>query len=64
MIVDFADVFPEDLLDKLSPMRDIQLTIDLISRASLLNFAHYRVNPTEHVELKRQVDELTRKGFI
>jgi len=30
--------------------------IGLVSGASLLNLPHYRVNPTEHIELKRQVD--------
>ena len=64
VIAEFADVFPEDLSDKLPPMRDIQHAIDLVPGASLPNLPHYRMNPTEHVELKRQVDELMRKGFI
>ena len=53
MIVEFAGVFPEDLLDKFSPMCDIKHAIDLISRVSLPNLSYYRMNPTEHVELKR-----------
>jgi len=64
VIAEFADVFPEDLSDKFPPIRDIQHAIDLVPRASLLNLPHYKMNPTEHVELKRQVDELMRKGFI
>ena len=64
VIAEFADVFPEDLPDTLPPMRDIQHAIYLIPGASLLNLPHYRMNPTEHVELKRQVDELMRKGLI
>jgi len=52
MIVEFADVFPEDLLDKFSPMRDIKHAIDLVSRVSLPNLPHYRMNPTEHVALR------------
>ena len=63
VIAEFADVFPEDLPDKLPPMRDIQHAIDLVPGASLPSLPHY-MNPTEHVELKRQVDELMRKGFI
>jgi len=64
VITEFADVFPESLSDKLLPMRDIQHAIDLIPGASLPNFSHYRMNLTEHVEVKKQVDELLRKGFI
>ena len=52
VITEFADVFPEDLPDKLSPMRDIQYAIDLVQGASLPNLPHYKMNPTGHVELK------------
>jgi len=60
----FADVFPEELSDSLPLMRDIQHAIDLVLRSSLPNLPHYRMNPTKHAELKRQVDELLNKGFI
>ena len=43
-------------------MRDVQHVIDLIPGA-LPHLPAYRMNPTEHVELKRQVDELLTKGF-
>ena len=61
---EFADVFPEELSDNLPPMRDIQHAIDFISRATLPNLPYYKMNPTKHVELRRQVDELLAKGFI
>ena len=45
-------------------MRDVQHAIDPIPRTSLPNLPHYRLNPIEHVELKRQIEELMRKDFI
>ena len=53
VITEFADVFPDDLSDKLPPMHDIWHTIHLVPGASLPNLPHCRMNPTEHDELKR-----------
>ncbi|RVW77677.1 Retrovirus-related Pol polyprotein from transposon 297 [Vitis vinifera] len=61
---DFSDLWPVELPNQLSPMRDVQHAIDLIPGASLPNLPAYRMNPIEHAELKRQVDELLTKGFI
>ena len=56
MIEEFSHVFHEDFPNKLPTMHDIQYAIDLIPRSSLPNLPHYRMNPTEHDELKRQVN--------
>ncbi|RVW23299.1 Retrovirus-related Pol polyprotein from transposon 297 [Vitis vinifera] len=61
---DFSDLWPIELPNQLPPMRDVQHAIDLIPGASLPNLPAYEMNPTEHAELKRQVDELLTKGFI
>lgn len=50
--------------DELFPMRDIQHAIDLVSEAILHNFSHYMMNPTDHGEFRRHVDELLRKCLI
>ena len=64
VIEEFSDIFPKNLPNRLPPMRDIQHDIYLVPESSLYNLPHYRMNPTEHVELKRQVNELVDKGFI
>ncbi|XP_042483120.1 uncharacterized protein LOC122063484 [Macadamia integrifolia] len=64
LLTDFSDLVPDELPNKLPPMRDIQHAIDLVPGSVLPNLPAYRLSPTEHTELKRQVDELLKKGFI
>ena len=64
MLQKFKDVFLEELPYHLLPMRDIQHAIDFVPGATLPNLPHYRMRPTEHAELQRQVEELLRKGFV
>ena len=64
LVEEFADVFPEELPDKLPPLHDIQHQIDLVSRSSLPNRPHYRMSPKEHEELRQQVERLLAKGHI
>ena len=55
---EFSYVVLEELPHGLPPMRDIQHCIDLIPGSALPNKAAYRMNPKEHEELQRQVEEL------
>ena len=61
---EFKDVFPEDLLGGLPPMRDIQHEVDLVPGSSLPSLPHYRMSPTDHAKLKWQVEELMARGSI
>ena len=45
-------------------MRNVQHIIYLVPRATLPSLPQYWMNPMEHAELKGQVDELLRRGFI
>ena len=64
VLEEYADVIPKELPDGLPPKRDIQHHIDLIPRASLPNQVAYRMSPTQHAELSRQVAELIKKVVV
>jgi hypothetical protein len=60
----YADVFPNEVLAGLPPLRGIEHQIDLIPSASLPNCAPYMTNPEETKEIQRQVQDLLDKGYV
>ncbi|OMO98240.1 hypothetical protein CCACVL1_04284 [Corchorus capsularis] len=61
---DYVDVFPEEILNGLPPIRGIEHQIDFFPGAQIPNKPTYRTNPEETKELEKQVGELLQKGFV
>ena len=63
VVREFPDVFPDDIAG-LPPDREVDFTIDLIPGTEPISIPPYRMAPAELRELKAQLEELLREGFI
>ena len=63
IVRDYPDVFPEDLLG-LPPKREVEFGIDLIPGTAPISKTPYRMAPVELKELKVQLEDLLKKGFV
>jgi hypothetical protein len=63
VVCEFSDVFLDDLLG-LPPDRDVEFKIELILGTTSISRRPYRMPPNELAELKIQLQELLKKGFI
>jgi hypothetical protein len=63
VVSEFPDVFLEELLG-MPPKRKVEFTIELIPGTTPISKRAYRVSGPELVELKKQIGELSEKGYI
>jgi hypothetical protein len=63
VVSEFPDVFPEDL-PGMPPERKVEFSIELLPGTTPISKRAYRVSRPELVELKKQIDELSEKGYI
>ncbi|XP_073019393.1 LOW QUALITY PROTEIN: uncharacterized protein [Primulina eburnea] len=64
LLLEFDDIFPEELPQGLPPLRGIKHQIDLVPESAFPNRPAYRSSPEETKELQRQVSELLDRGFV
>jgi hypothetical protein len=63
VVSEFPDVFPKDLLG-MPPERKVEFAIELLPSTVPISKRAYRVSGPELVVLKKQIDELSEKGYI
>ncbi|KAJ9566776.1 hypothetical protein OSB04_002742 [Centaurea solstitialis] len=63
VVCEYPEVFPDDL-DSLPPEWEIEFWIDLVTGATPIAKALYRLAPSEMKEMMAQLQELLDKGFI
>src|SRR3954467_3465739 len=63
IVCEYPDVFP-DVLPGMPPYRDIEFIIELIPGTGPISQRLYSMNPSELVELKKQLDAMLEIGLI
>ncbi|XP_071685230.1 uncharacterized protein [Lolium perenne] len=63
VVCDFPDVFPEEL-PGMPPDRAVEFVIELEPGTTPISKRPYKMGPNELAELKKQLDELQKLGFI
>ena len=63
IVKEFLDVFPDDI-SGLPPDRAVEFVIELVLGTESISIPPYKMAPAELKELKAQLKELLRKGFI
>ena len=61
VVCEFPDVFPDEL-PGLPPDREIEFGIELIPGIAPISRRPYRMPPDELAELKKQLEDLSKKG--
>ena len=63
VLQEFNDVFPDEI-PRLPPKRDIDFTIKIVSRETLVSKTPYRMSTPEVLELKMKLQELLENKYI
>jgi hypothetical protein len=63
IVSEFPDVFPKDL-PGMPPERKVEFAIELLPGTAPIFKRAYRISGPELVEHKKQIDELSEKGYI
>jgi hypothetical protein len=63
VVCEYPDLFPKELLG-MPPDRDVEFVIDLLPGTGPIAKRPYRMSVDELEELKKQLKELSDKGYI